>query len=74
MQRRPGAIDWYSGLQPLITHANTKKAKRMKLHRELSLFLDEELRLRGTSAVPAGKIYGNWQWQGIRMDPRDTVA
>lgn len=57
----PGAIDWYSGLQPLITHARTKKSKRMKLHRELSEVLDEELRLRGTSAVPAGEIYGKWQ-------------
>ncbi|KAL8474912.1 hypothetical protein ACS0TY_031357 [Phlomoides rotata] len=63
----PGAIDWYC-LQPLITHARTKKSKRMKLHRELSLVLDEELRLRGTSAVPAGEIYGKWQGLKERAD------
>lgn len=68
----PGAIDWYSGLQPLITHARTKKSKRMKLHRELSEVLDEELRLRGTSAVPAGEVYG--KWQGLKEKPDKQIV
>ncbi|KAL2497988.1 RNA-dependent RNA polymerase [Abeliophyllum distichum] len=57
----PGAIDWYRGLQPLVTHARTKGSKRVKLHRELAELLDEELKRRGTSAVPAGEAFGKWK-------------
>ncbi|KAG8373214.1 hypothetical protein BUALT_Bualt11G0000300 [Buddleja alternifolia] len=64
----PGAIDWYRGLQPLITHAKTKRSKRVKLHRELAELLDEELRRRGTSAVPAGEIFGKWKGLEERAD------
>lgn len=60
-QGGPGAIDWYRGLQPLITHAKTKGSKRVKLHRELAELLDEELRRRGTSAIPAGEAFGKWK-------------
>lgn len=60
-QGGPGAIDWYRGLQPLITHAKTKRSKRMKLHRELAVLLEAELQMRGTSAVPAGETYGIWK-------------
>ncbi|KAK6129490.1 hypothetical protein DH2020_036770 [Rehmannia glutinosa] len=56
----PGAIDWYRGLQPLITHAKTKRSKRVKLHRELAELLDEELKRRGTSALQAGEVFGKW--------------
>lgn len=56
----PGAIDWYRGLQPLITHAKTKGSSRVKLHRELAQLLDEELQRRGTSAIPAGEVFGKW--------------
>ncbi|KAL2246489.1 protein SUPPRESSOR OF GENE SILENCING 3 [Sesamum indicum] len=64
----PGAIDWYRGLQPLIAHARTKRSKRVKLHRELAELLDEELRRRGTSAVPAGEIFGKWKGLEKRAD------
>ncbi|KAI3462340.1 hypothetical protein Pfo_019003 [Paulownia fortunei] len=57
----PGAIDWYRGLQPLITHARTKRSIRVNLHRELAELLDEELRRRGTSALPAGEAFGKWK-------------
>ncbi|PIN16619.1 hypothetical protein CDL12_10710 [Handroanthus impetiginosus] len=64
----PGAIDWYRGLQPLITHARTKRSNRVKPHRELAELLDEELRRRGTSAVPAGEIFGKWKGLEERAD------
>lgn len=57
----PGAIEWYRGLQPLINHAKTKKSTRVKLHRELAELLDEELRRRGTSVIPAGEAFGKWK-------------
>lgn len=57
----PGAIDWYKGLQPLVTHAKTKGSKRVKLHRELAELLEEELQRRGSSVVPAGELFGKWK-------------
>ncbi|KAL6523750.1 Protein SUPPRESSOR OF GENE SILENCING [Orobanche gracilis] len=57
----PGAIDWYRGLLPLISHAKTKRSKRVKLHRELAVLLDEELKRMGTSAVPSGEVFGKWK-------------
>ncbi|RWW81967.1 hypothetical protein BHE74_00009594, partial [Ensete ventricosum] len=39
----------------------TKGAARVKLHRELALLLEEELHHRGTSAVPAGEVFGKWK-------------
>lgn len=60
----PGAIDWYKGLQPLMTHARTKGSTRVKLHRELAALLEEELSRRGTSVVPAGEQFG--KWKGLR--------
>lgn len=65
----PGAIEWYKGLQPLMTHAKTKGATRVKLHRELATLLEEELRRRGTSVNPAGEQYG--KWQGLRETSTD---
>ncbi|KAL8131581.1 protein SUPPRESSOR OF GENE SILENCING 3-like [Apium graveolens] len=57
----PGAIDWYCGLQPLITHAKTKGKRRAKAHRLLAKLLDEELRRRGSSVIPAGEAFGKWK-------------
>ncbi|KAI5672155.1 hypothetical protein M9H77_12519 [Catharanthus roseus] len=57
----PGAIDWYRGFPPLITHAKTKGSNRVKLHRELAKLLEEELQRRGTSSIPAGESYGIWE-------------
>ncbi|KAJ4839483.1 hypothetical protein Tsubulata_030720 [Turnera subulata] len=65
----PGAIDWYRGLQPLITHAKTKGSKRVRLHRELAELLEEELHRRGTSVIPAGEQFG--MWKGLNEGERD---
>ncbi|XP_043711398.1 protein SUPPRESSOR OF GENE SILENCING 3-like [Telopea speciosissima] len=65
----PGAIDWYRGLQPLITHAKTKGANRVKLHRQLAELLDEELFRRGTSVVPSGETFG--KWKGLKQTVTD---
>ncbi|OIW19492.1 hypothetical protein TanjilG_16861 [Lupinus angustifolius] len=68
-QGGPGAIDWYRGLQPLMAHAKTKGSKRVKMHRELAELLDEELRRRGTSVIPAGEVFG--KWKGIKVEEKD---
>ncbi|KAL5704003.1 Protein SUPPRESSOR OF GENESILENCING [Ranunculus cassubicifolius] len=65
----PGAIDWYRGLQPLMAHARTVGAKRVKLHRELAELLDEELIRKGTSSIPIGETYG--KWEGLRSSVAD---
>ncbi|XP_047330768.1 protein SUPPRESSOR OF GENE SILENCING 3-like [Impatiens glandulifera] len=62
-QGGPGAIYWYKGLPSIVTHAKSRGAIRMKLHRELATLLDEELRIRGASVVPAGEAFG--QWRGL---------
>ncbi|CAK8568037.1 unnamed protein product [Lathyrus sativus] len=68
-QGGPGAIDWYRGLQPLMNHAKTKGSKRVKVHRELAVLLDEELRRRGTTVVPAGEAFG--KWKGLKEVEKD---
>ncbi|KAK7318365.1 hypothetical protein RJT34_03064 [Clitoria ternatea] len=68
-QGGPGAIDWYRGLQPLITHAKTKGSKRVKIHRDFAELLDEELRRRGTSVIPPGEVFG--KWKGLKDEGRD---
>lgn len=68
-QGGPGAIDWYKGLQPLLTHARTKGSKRVQLHREFARLLDEELKIRGTSAIPYGEAFG--QWEGLKQEAKD---
>ncbi|KAE9587359.1 hypothetical protein Lal_00004525 [Lupinus albus] len=68
-QGGPGAIDWYRGLQPLMAHAKTKGSKRVKMHRELAELLDEELRRRGTSVIPAGEVFG--KWKGLKVEEKD---
>ncbi|XP_022947597.1 protein SUPPRESSOR OF GENE SILENCING 3-like [Cucurbita moschata] len=68
-QGGPGAIDWYRGLQPLMAHAKTKGSKRVKLHRELAELLDEELRRKGASIVPAGELFG--KWKGLKDEEKD---
>ncbi|KAK4284325.1 hypothetical protein QN277_001176 [Acacia crassicarpa] len=68
-QGGPGSIDWYKGLQPLMTHAKTKGSKRVKVHRELVSLLDEELRRRGTTVVPPGEAFG--KWKGLKDEEKD---
>ncbi|ONI14633.1 hypothetical protein PRUPE_4G289100 [Prunus persica] len=68
-QGGPGAIDWYRGLQPLMTHAKTKGSKRVMLHRELAELLDEELQRKGTTVIPAGEAFG--KWKGLKDEEKD---
>jgi hypothetical protein len=68
-QGGPGAIDWYKGLQPLMNHAKTKGSKRVKVHRELAVLLDEELRRRGTTVVAVGEAFGIWT--GLKEEEKD---
>ncbi|KAJ0248696.1 protein suppressor of gene silencing 3 [Hirschfeldia incana] len=67
-QNGPGAIDWYN-LQPLLAHARTRGARRVKLHRELAEVLDKDLQMRGASVIPCGEIYG--QWKGLGEEEKD---
>ena len=60
-QKGPGAIYWYKGLQPLMSHAKTRRKGNVKVHRELAELLEEELRIRGTSVIPAGVAFGKWR-------------
>ncbi|KAK4721489.1 hypothetical protein R3W88_011722 [Solanum pinnatisectum] len=66
----PGAIEWFTGLQSLMTHAKTK-GLRVKIHRELAELLEEELRQRGTSVVPPGELYG--RWGGMEFKDKEIV-
>ncbi|KAL8166280.1 hypothetical protein V2J09_007779 [Rumex salicifolius] len=68
-QGGPGAIDWYKGLQPLASHARTKGSKRVKLHRLFCKLLEDELQIRGTSSIPAGEAFGNWE--GLKTETKD---
>jgi hypothetical protein len=68
-QGGPGAIDWYKGLQPLMNHAKTEGSKRVKVHRELAVLLDEELRRKGTTVVAAGEAFGIWI--GLKVAEKD---
>ncbi|GMN27051.1 hypothetical protein TIFTF001_001524 [Ficus carica] len=68
-QGGPGAIDWYRGMQPLLTHAKTKGGDRMKVHRKLAELLEEELKRKGTSVVPPGEAFG--RWKGVKDDEKD---
>lgn len=60
-QDGPGAINWFTGMQSLLTHSKTKGRIRMRLHRELAELLDEELRRRGISFIPSGEALGKWK-------------
>ncbi|CAJ1937665.1 unnamed protein product [Sphenostylis stenocarpa] len=65
----PGAIDWYRGIQSLMTHAKAKGSKRVKIHREFAEILDEELRRRGTAVIPPGEVFG--KWKGLKDEEKD---
>jgi len=64
-------IEWFRGLQPLLTHAKTRRSKRVKLHRKLSKLLEEELRRRGTTVVQAGEMLG--KWNGVKEKDFEIV-
>ncbi|XP_076946380.1 protein SUPPRESSOR OF GENE SILENCING 3 homolog, partial [Bidens hawaiensis] len=68
-QNGPGAIDWYKSLLSLITHTKTKGSKRVKIHRDLAVVLEEELHIRGATINPVGESYG--QWKGLNEVVKD---
>ncbi|KAH7294246.1 hypothetical protein KP509_28G062500 [Ceratopteris richardii] len=57
-----GAIDWYKGVHPLLTHAKTHRTKRIRLHREFAKTLEEELEMRTVEiASLGGTRFGKWR-------------
>lgn len=44
-----------------MNHAKTIRKERVKVHRELVELLEEELRIRDTSLIPAGVAFGKWR-------------
>jgi hypothetical protein len=52
-----------------MNHAKTEGSKRVKVHRELAVLLDEELRRKGTTVVTAGEAFGIWI--GLKVAEKD---
>ncbi|KAF8404016.1 hypothetical protein HHK36_008892 [Tetracentron sinense] len=69
----PGGIEWYIGLQPLLTHAKMKGAKRVKLHREFAELLEEELYSRGNSVIPDAEAFGKWEGLHVPVKDHDII-
>ncbi|KAH9299220.1 hypothetical protein KI387_030902, partial [Taxus chinensis] len=67
-----GAIDWYRGMQPVLTHAKTITSKRVKLHRKLFEVLEEELRRRGAYAI-SEEMFGKWKGLQETIIDREIV-
>ena len=68
-QNSPDAIHWYRTLPSLLTHAKTKESKRVKIHRNLAVILEEELQTRGANIVASRESYG--QWKGLNESVKD---
>ncbi|KAJ9538500.1 hypothetical protein OSB04_031233 [Centaurea solstitialis] len=69
----PGSIDWYDSLQYLVTHAKTKGSRRVKMHRDFAEILEEELRRRGATVVPAGEAFGQWKGLNEVVEDREIL-
>ncbi|GLJ47297.1 hypothetical protein SUGI_0998730 [Cryptomeria japonica] len=67
-----GAIDWYRGMQPILTHAKTVRSKRVKLHRKLAEVLEEELNRRGAHAI-SEEMFGKWKGLRETVNDREIV-
>jgi hypothetical protein len=72
-QGGPGAIDWYRGLEPLMHHARTKQARRVKLHRKFVEILDQELQMKGTSVTLSGEVYGRWEGLDEKVNDHEII-
>ncbi|CAK8530228.1 unnamed protein product [Lathyrus sativus] len=68
-----GAIDWYHGLQPLLNHARTVKARRARLHRAFAETLEEECYRRGAPLVMVGEAYGLWEGLDKKVKDHEIV-
>ncbi|XVE94031.1 hypothetical protein REPUB_Repub01dG0245100 [Reevesia pubescens] len=72
-QGGPGAINWYRGVQPLMTHAMTKTTRRAKMHRVFAELLVEEMRRRGTFIKPDNDAFGRWEGLNDRVADHEIV-
>ncbi|KAK8699188.1 hypothetical protein V6N13_115282 [Hibiscus sabdariffa] len=72
-QGGPGAINWYRGLQALMTHASTKTTRRAKMHRVFADVLVEEMRRRGAFIKPDNDAFGKWEGLNDRVADREIV-
>ncbi|KAK8518646.1 hypothetical protein V6N13_018073 [Hibiscus sabdariffa] len=72
-QGGPGAIDWYRGVQPLLTHSLTKTTRRAKMHRVFAELLVEEMRRRGTFIKPDNDAFGRWEGLNSRVADHEIV-
>ncbi|XP_017971125.1 PREDICTED: protein SUPPRESSOR OF GENE SILENCING 3 isoform X1 [Theobroma cacao] len=72
-QGGPGAINWYRGVQPLMTHAMTKTTRRAKMHRVFADLLVEEMRRRGTFIKPVNDAFGRWEGLNDRVADHEIV-
>ncbi|KAG0619745.1 hypothetical protein M758_4G161800 [Ceratodon purpureus] len=65
-----GAIDWYRGLGPLVTHAKTVRKRRVKHHLAFAVLLEEEIHLRGVQANSGTRFFG--KWKGLQSENEDA--
>lgn len=72
-QGGPGAINWYRGVQPLLTHSMTKTTRRAKLHRVFAEVLVEEMRRRETFIKPVKDAFGRWEGLTDRVADHEIV-
>ncbi|KAH1122792.1 hypothetical protein J1N35_005952 [Gossypium stocksii] len=72
-QGGPGAINWYRGVQPLLTHSMTKTTRRAKLHRVFAGLLVEEMRRRGAFIKPVNDAFGRWEGLTDRVADYEIV-
>ncbi|XP_022749225.1 protein SUPPRESSOR OF GENE SILENCING 3-like [Durio zibethinus] len=72
-QGGPGAINWYRGVQPLMTHAMTKTTRRAKMHRVFAELLVEEMRRRGTLIKSVSDAFGRWEGLNDRVADHEII-
>ncbi|KAI4299018.1 hypothetical protein L6164_032514 [Bauhinia variegata] len=68
-----GAIDWYRGLQSLVDHARTIKARRARLHRLFVKILEEEFRRKRASITADSEAYGIWEGLDKKVKDHEIV-
>ncbi|XP_017619829.1 protein SUPPRESSOR OF GENE SILENCING 3-like [Gossypium arboreum] len=72
-QGGPGAINWYRGVQSLLTHSMTKTTRRAKLHRVFAGLLVEEMCRRGAFIKPVNDAFGRWEGLTDRVADHEIV-
>ncbi|GMI70574.1 hypothetical protein HRI_000726700 [Hibiscus trionum] len=72
-QGGPGAINWYRGVQAIMTHAMTKTTRRAKMHHVFAEVLVEEMRRRGAFIKPDNDAFGKWEGLNDRVADHEIV-